>query len=258
MARNHGSIKGRMAAGKLPNPYELRSTDVNTLLDQEFGLVIRPDVGKRVYLRNGIIQMENDEQVKRRKEKEALYAETTWKGKLEDYEKAFNGKSTKGKGWREAKDPRTKKAPRHSAVAHKKRTEGTLSVRMEQYPRLREFVRNYLNNEWDEAARSPQDVMESMGWIPHSINSDKFYEFMNSTMSQYVEDIVNTMVQTASTTDRNDDLLTELLVYQLTGDLPGGRLPAEYQKPLANHLGDVLSDGAANWIAEGFNKSRVR
>ncbi|MDP1645199.1 MAG: hypothetical protein Q8L71_06805 [Thiobacillus sp.] len=57
----------------LPNPYEIQQTDVGRLLDlHDFGKVLQTDIGKRVYLRKGIIQMENAEQWLKRTTKEEL------------------------------------------------------------------------------------------------------------------------------------------------------------------------------------------
>lgn len=57
----------------LPNPYEIQQTDVGRLLDlHDFGKVLQADVGKRVYLRKGMIQMENAEQWLKRTTKEEL------------------------------------------------------------------------------------------------------------------------------------------------------------------------------------------
>jgi len=52
----------------LPNPYEIQQTDVGRLLDlHDFGKVLQADVGKLVYLRKGMIQMENAEQYFKRR-----------------------------------------------------------------------------------------------------------------------------------------------------------------------------------------------
>ena len=62
-------IKTEMQYGRLPNPYEIQADDVDRLIDGDFGKVIFCDVGKRVYLRGGIIQMENEEQKQARLQK---------------------------------------------------------------------------------------------------------------------------------------------------------------------------------------------
>ena len=64
----HGmAIGAAMSSGYLPNPYEIRGADYGRLIDiHEFGQVTRSDVGKRVYLRDGTLQMENNEQMERR------------------------------------------------------------------------------------------------------------------------------------------------------------------------------------------------
>jgi len=55
----------------LPNPYEIQQTDIGRLLDlHDFGKVLQGDVGKLVYLRKGMIQMENAEQWAKRKTQE--------------------------------------------------------------------------------------------------------------------------------------------------------------------------------------------
>jgi hypothetical protein len=67
------SIKQMMVKGLLPNPYEITMQDVleHNRLDfgGSFGFVIKCDVGKRVFLTGGIIQMENDEQVAIRRDR---------------------------------------------------------------------------------------------------------------------------------------------------------------------------------------------
>lgn len=63
-----------MQSHTLPNPYEIKESDIGRLLTEvsgDFGEVIKADVGKRVYLRDGILQMENAEQWLKRKSKEA-------------------------------------------------------------------------------------------------------------------------------------------------------------------------------------------
>ncbi len=63
----------QMEQRSLPNPYEIQQTDVGRLLDlHDFGKVLQADVGKMVYLRKGIIQMENAEQWAKRTTKEEL------------------------------------------------------------------------------------------------------------------------------------------------------------------------------------------
>jgi hypothetical protein len=61
-------IKTDIEHGLLPNPYEIRQKDMGRLLDWfEFGRVIKSDVGRKVYVRGGILQMESLEQMARRK-----------------------------------------------------------------------------------------------------------------------------------------------------------------------------------------------
>jgi hypothetical protein len=55
-------LKTLMQIGTIPNPYEIKSADVGTVIDYDFGKVTPVDVGKRIYLRGGVIQMENEEQ----------------------------------------------------------------------------------------------------------------------------------------------------------------------------------------------------
>ena len=64
-----GDIATAMQRGELPNPYVLSEADLGRQIDIVYGMgVVKPfDVGKRVYLRNGYLQMENDDQVRRRK-----------------------------------------------------------------------------------------------------------------------------------------------------------------------------------------------
>ena len=64
-------LREEMRKGILSNPYEIKEEDIGNLVDGfDFGRVIKGDVGKRIFLRNSIILMENDEQMKRRKHKE--------------------------------------------------------------------------------------------------------------------------------------------------------------------------------------------
>jgi len=57
-------IKTEMQIGTLPNPYEIKPEDLDRHIDiaGDFGRVIFCDVGKLLYLRGGLIQMESDEQ----------------------------------------------------------------------------------------------------------------------------------------------------------------------------------------------------
>ena len=66
-ARPTKYIKGLMERGKLSNPYELTQQDVGHYLGGGFDLVISSDVGRLVFLKDDIIQMENDEQMEKRK-----------------------------------------------------------------------------------------------------------------------------------------------------------------------------------------------
>jgi hypothetical protein len=62
------SIRTKMEKGVLPNPYEIQESDLNKQLDiWDFGKVTESDIGKLVYLRNEIIQIENNEQMEKRK-----------------------------------------------------------------------------------------------------------------------------------------------------------------------------------------------
>lgn len=82
---------GSKEKAKLPNPYEIQKSDIGRLIDWSgFGTVKEFDVGKRLKLIKGILYMENEEQVAKRK----------------------------GKGWREKPDA-SGKAPRHVQAANK-------------------------------------------------------------------------------------------------------------------------------------------
>jgi len=65
---NKMPIKRAMEWKLLPNPYELTQEDIGKLLDFDFGLVQSSDVGRLIYVKNHIIQMESIEQSKNRKE----------------------------------------------------------------------------------------------------------------------------------------------------------------------------------------------
>lgn len=68
------SIKMKINNGVLPNPYELQESDEGKQLDMwDFGKVAKSDIGKLVYLKDDIIQMENNEQMNKRKEKESIH-----------------------------------------------------------------------------------------------------------------------------------------------------------------------------------------
>ena len=68
-------IKIMMEKGILPNPYEITEEDFKSHwridLGGSFGFVKSFDVGKRVYLRDGILQMENDVQMAERKDRDS-------------------------------------------------------------------------------------------------------------------------------------------------------------------------------------------
>ena len=54
-----GTIHGEMKVGRLPNPYEIRPGDVGELLDLDFGTVQPTDVGRLLFLRGRLVQMES-------------------------------------------------------------------------------------------------------------------------------------------------------------------------------------------------------
>ena len=62
-----GSLEEGMADGNLPNPYEIRPSDINRVIDEDFGHVSLSDVGRLIYLRDDIIQMESFEQRDKRR-----------------------------------------------------------------------------------------------------------------------------------------------------------------------------------------------
>lgn len=122
--------------------------------------------------------------------------------------------------------------------------------------RLQDFIRDWLNNEWNTAEQSSEDIMESMGWKSFKIDVDKFYEFMKKTVMQNVDNIVSTMIYEAKSVNKKlteDDIL-ELLLWHLTGDITKAYL-LKYNQ-LADRLASILSDNSANWIAEGFSTSK--
>jgi hypothetical protein len=123
--------------------------------------------------------------------------------------------------------------------------------------RLQNFVREWLNNQWDEAAHFTKDVMESMGWIPFKINRDRFYEFMDQTFLENIDGVVNSMIDEAKKCNKKftEDDIVELLLWYLTGSITKKYL--EKYNQLADNLGSILSNNSANWIAEGFSKSRI-
>lgn len=65
--RRYHSVQHDLQRGRLKSPYELQAGDVGKELGHDFGQVMKQDVGKQVVYRNGIIQMENPEQMKKRK-----------------------------------------------------------------------------------------------------------------------------------------------------------------------------------------------
>lgn len=65
--RRTRSIMADIQRGRLKSPYELQVSDVGKDLGHDFGQVMKQDVGKLVVYRNGILQMENPEQMKKRK-----------------------------------------------------------------------------------------------------------------------------------------------------------------------------------------------
>jgi hypothetical protein len=63
------TIHTDIAQGRLPQGYELRESDVGVLMSVRdgFGLVLKIDVGKRVWVTSHGFTMENNEQRDRRK-----------------------------------------------------------------------------------------------------------------------------------------------------------------------------------------------
>lgn len=122
--------------------------------------------------------------------------------------------------------------------------------------RLQNFVRDWLNDQWDEAIKSTKSIMESMGWKPFKVDKDKFYEFMDETFLERIDGIVNTMTDEAKSVNKKltEDDIVDLLLWYLTGSITKQYLQNYNQ--LADHLGLILSNNSTNWIAEGFNKSK--
>jgi hypothetical protein len=121
--------------------------------------------------------------------------------------------------------------------------------------RLQNFIREWLNDQWDEAIRSTQSIMESMGWEPFEIDKDKFHEFMDDTFLESINSVVNAIIAEAKSISRKltEDDIVELLLWHSTGTLKKSDLRKYSQ--LADRLESIMSDNSANWIAEGFNKS---
>lgn len=59
-------IGKELRTGKLPNGYTLTYEDVGHWLDSDYGHIIMADVGKRIFLSGGVIQMENSQQKQER------------------------------------------------------------------------------------------------------------------------------------------------------------------------------------------------
>ena len=62
-------LKNRMERNEISNPYEIKESDIGQFIDLagDFGCALPSDVGRLIYLRNGIIQMESVEQMNKRK-----------------------------------------------------------------------------------------------------------------------------------------------------------------------------------------------
>ncbi len=123
--------------------------------------------------------------------------------------------------------------------------------------RLQNFIRDWLDNQWDDAIQSTKDIMESMGWEPFKIDKDKFYEIMDETFLESINSTVNAMIVEARSISRKltEEDIVELLLWHSTGSLKRPNLQKYYQ--LADRLESILSDNSTNWIAEGFNKSKT-
>jgi len=65
-------LKRLMEKGELPNPYELKKEDVGEFIDLSFYCALKSDVGRLIFLRDGIIQMESIEQKKKRQTDELI------------------------------------------------------------------------------------------------------------------------------------------------------------------------------------------
>lgn len=64
-----GTIKQNIERGLLTNPYEVLPSDVGRCIDQDFGNVAPPDVGRLLFLSGRLIQMESTEQREARLER---------------------------------------------------------------------------------------------------------------------------------------------------------------------------------------------
>jgi len=64
-------IKIMMERGIISNPYEITEQNFKEhwMIDVDFGFVRKEDIGKRLFLQGGIIQMENDFQLEQRQNK---------------------------------------------------------------------------------------------------------------------------------------------------------------------------------------------
>ncbi len=65
-----GYLLGEYHKGEITFPYEIKETDVGKMLETYFGDIQPTDVGKLLVMQGGILQMENIEQMNKRKEKE--------------------------------------------------------------------------------------------------------------------------------------------------------------------------------------------
>ena len=70
LKKNAFYLRRKLEQGE--NPYLIKPEDVGEFFDMDFGQIQSSDVGKLVYLRNGIVQMENDEQKAKREMRASL------------------------------------------------------------------------------------------------------------------------------------------------------------------------------------------
>lgn len=112
-------------------------------------------------------------------------------------------------------------------------------------------------------AHKVREYQRSMGWEPFAIDEVKLEEIAEKTLVGKRDEIHGEIVSIASMHGADEDDAYRLLMWELTGSkienfkLTEGKLGKKRSEVLADKLGDILGDGASNWIAELYLRSKI-
>ncbi|NVM56541.1 MAG: hypothetical protein HWN51_00255, partial [Desulfobacterales bacterium] len=127
---------------------------------------------------------------------------------------------------------------------------------------FRGFIHDRLLSEV-RGAHEVREYQRSMGWEPFLIDEAKLEELAEKALVGKRDEIHGEIVSVASMYGADEDDAYRLLMWELTGskmenfELTEGKLGKKRSEVLADKLGDILSDGESNWIAELYLRSKI-